>query len=188
LHVLSMPAMSSSTTSNSITKGKGGRLQPLRNPAAVSARLYIPRASQEILLLSTSQVNTHVMTSMCNYTHYLPGNAVSVRGPLTTLSTPMTIVVDGNIKSVGPPVQGSDGCGTFFTETDLDGTQGHVLTMVFAAASGSVRFGISGITYVFPSFAFLSGAGLGPDGKLVDICTFLSLTMVVQTIQAATLP
>jgi hypothetical protein len=60
---LSMSAMSSSTTNNSITKGKGGKLQPLRNPAAVSARLYIPRALQEILLLSTSQVNTHFMQS-----------------------------------------------------------------------------------------------------------------------------
>lgn len=75
---------------------------------------------------------------------------MSVRGPLTTLSTPVTILVDGNIKQVAPPVLGSDGCGILFTDANVDGSQEHVLTMVFAAASGSVPYSVSGLTYVLP--------------------------------------
>lgn len=93
----------------------------------------------------------HLQCSYSCILTWLSGDAVSVRGPLTTLSTPMTVVIDGNIKPVPPPVTAPDGCGILFTDANLGNSQSeHTLTMVFAAASGSIQYSISGLTYVFP--------------------------------------
>lgn len=84
-------------------------------------------------------------------THNFTGNAIFVRGPLTTLSNPVIVILDGNIQPAAAPVTGSDGCGVIYSNTNIQTSlQEHMITLVFSAATGSVQFSISGITVSTP--------------------------------------
>ncbi|KAF8581827.1 hypothetical protein K439DRAFT_199391 [Ramaria rubella] len=75
------------------------------------------------------------------------GNAVFVRGPFTTNTSPAIVILDGQVQPDASPTIADDGCGVLYTNTNITGgLQEHTLTLLFSAGTGAVQLSISGIT------------------------------------------
>ena len=72
------------------------------------------------------------------------GNAISVLGPQTSLSSPMTAILDGTVQRVLPVTQDAAGCGVLYSISNIP-NELHTLVLIYHAQSGSVNFSVSGI-------------------------------------------
>ena len=120
----------------------------------------------------TSQLPMSLLTS-------IPGSAVSICGPVTTLSTPMLIVLDGNIKFVAPP----NDWGRWLRNTLYRSQYRRRYAGTYAHYGLLCCFRIGAVYYqrncVRPFFLF--DKGVVPDGHLFCICMSL-LSAVVRVV------